>query len=286
MGETGARTSMTNKNSHPPVDGPLSGIVTLLTDFGIDDPFVGMVKGVLLARFPEAKLVDLSHSVPARDVRHGAFWLARTHGWFPAGTVHLAVVEPGLRAAPRAVAARVGLHYFVGPNNGLLSTTIDQAARAGSSPIEVREIDLGRFAPGKSSPSRSHHGRDLYAPVAADLAAGRLPLSQVGELLEDVARSPIPQAHKRMKMIEGEIVFVDHFGNLVTNVDARMIEEMPNATAYVQKRAIPMADSYFDVDPGEYVALINSLGTLEIARRDSHAGSSLGVGQGATVVVG
>lgn len=269
--------------ARPDDDSP-SGIVTLLTDLGIDDPFVGMIKGVVLGRFPGAKLVDLCHSVPARDIRHGAFWLARTHQWFPAGTVHLAIVEPGVPSPPRAIIVRAGHHYFVGPNNGMLSSAAEHAARTIRSSIEIREIDSRRLSLGRPW-SRAHQSRDVLAPVAADLASGKLPFGDVGGPIDELVPSPVPEPHKTAEAIEGEVVLVDHFGNLVTNVDARMLEERPNAVTYLEKRAIQPAETYFDVEPGEYLTLINSLGTLEIARRDSDAASSIGAGQGTKVIV-
>jgi S-adenosylmethionine hydrolase len=266
--------------SAPPVEP--SGVVTLLTDLGIDDPSVAIIKGVVLKAFPEARLVDVSHSVPLRGIVQGAFWLARTYGWFPEGTVHLAVVEPAQRKLPRAVLVQAGDHYFLGPDNGLLSAAVEHATRSSRRPAEVREIDLGRFALG---PKRAHRARSLFAPVAAELASGRFKFSEVGEPVDGIARSPLAEARKSAAGIEGEVVFVDHFGNLVTNVEAHLLDELTEPLICIEGREIKLRESYVDVDPGEYLALVNTFGTLEIARRDSDAASSLGVAQGAKVMV-
>lgn len=262
-----------------------SGIITLLTDFGTDDPSVGMMEGVILASFPEARVVALSHAVPPQNVLHGAFWLAHSYEWFPDGSVHLAIVDPGLQGLGRPIAIRAGRHYFVGPDNGLLSAALERAAFADSHDPEIREIDPSCFELGTALPPRTLHGRDVFAPVAADLASGRMVFSRIGKRVDFVTNSPVPKPQASAARIDGEIVCVDHFGNLITNIRQELLLGMREKFLWLEERAIPIADSYFDVEPGAYVALVNSLGTLEIARRESDARSSLGASPGTKVRV-
>jgi hypothetical protein len=267
-----AQPPLTDEGARP------SGIVTLLTDFGLHDPFVGVMKAVVLSRFPHARIVDVCHDVAPYAVAEGAFWLERSYGWFPAGTVHVAVVDPGVGSERLALAVRAGGHVFVGPDNGLLRAAI---ARAGAP--ESRAIDLDRL--GLPAPSATFHGRDVFAPVAAELAAARLPFDAVGPIVELRVPSALPLVSIGPDELRGSVATVDRFGNLVTDVDAELLARFAAPIALVASRRVPFVRVYADVAPGALAAVIGSFGTVEIACNRGSAAAELGVGRGAEVRV-
>lgn len=238
----------------------MSGVITLLTDFGLSDPFVGVMHGVILSRNPDARIVDLCHGIEPHDVREGAFWAARCARWFPGGSAHVVVVDPGVGTDRAAIALTSEGHWYVGPDNGVLSGPLANAT-------EVHRIDETRF--GASQNSRTFHGRDLFAPVAADLVAGRVKVSDLG-----------PVAHPiRFDEPPGRVATIDRFGNLITDMEpSREWAELEIAGVRV-----PLANTYGDVPKGELVALLGSFGTLEIAVREGSAAARLGVGRGEPV---
>ena len=188
-----------------------SGIVTLLTDFGLRDSYVGTMHAVLLSRCPQIRhIVDLTHEIPHQDVAAGAFQWAQASPYFPIGTVHVAVVDPGVGSDRRALVALDGGHAFVAPDNGLLGAVLGEEAR-------IFELDLERFA--LPSVSRTFHGRDVFAPAAAALAGGTPP-EQLGEPVSQLQPSPLPKFERDAQTgaLVGEIQSVDHFGNLISNL--------------------------------------------------------------------
>lgn len=251
-----------------------SGVVALYTDFGLVDPFVGVMKGVILTRAPAARIIDVTHGLPPQDVAAAAFWLERSYRWLPPGTVHLVVVDPGVGTARAPLAARAGEHWFVAPDNGVLSGILLE---------EARVIDLDALA--LSPPSRTFHGRDVFAPAAAELAAGRLELPGLGapaRSLSGLERTPPARSGER---VIGHVVVVDHFGNLITDLEPRLFSHVGAPSVTIAGRRAPLADTYSDVAEGALVALVNSIGTLEIACRGGSARDRLDVGAGAEVVV-
>jgi len=242
-------------------------VITLLTDYGLRDSYVAEVKAVLLARAPGAVLVDVSHDVPAGDVRAGQYLLARAWHRFPTGTVHLAIVDPGVGTARRALAGAVAGHCFVGPDNGLLSALPDTA----------RWIDL----PVPADAAATFHGRDVFAPAAARLATGTA-LEDLGPPAEAVVRSPLPAPRWDGAAWIGEVVYVDRFGTLVTNLPGDAVE--PGVRLVVGDREVgPLRRTFGDVDRGALVAFVGSGGTIEVAVRNGSAGRLLGAGVGTTV---
>jgi len=246
-----------------------AGVVTLLTDFGTRDPFVGVMKGVLLAFEPSLRIVDLTHEVPPQNVAAGAFWLARSFAYFPEGTVHVAVVDPGVGTARRALALAASGHYFVGPDNGSFSSLLPQAS-------EVRCIDrafvrreLTARLPLARGDSATFHGRDVFAPAAAWIARG----GRHADLGPPVTDSPVvlPPSPPRVEI-------VDHFGNLITSVDWHA--ERGDPGVHIRGRRLRWVRTYGDAEPGECVALLGSFGTVEIAVRDGSAARELGVAPG------
>lgn len=236
-------------------------LITLLTDFGDHEPFVGVMKGVLLSRAPAARLVDLTHGLAAGDIAAGAFWLARSVSWFPPETVHLAVVDPGVGSERRALAVRAGDQWLVGPDNGLLAeaAALDEGARA---------FTVDWRAHGWAAPSRTFHGRDVFAPLAAELATGRLDATNVGAPLERWVPSPLPAPVRSEFCWSGAIVVADRFGNLLTNLPA---EALDGAVVWVNGAPVRSVDCYAAGEPNELVALANAQGVVELAVRDGSA---------------
>lgn len=259
-----------------------SGVVTLLTDFGVEDPFVGVMKGVILAVFPHAAIVDLSHAIAPQDVSGGAFWLERSFQWFAEGTVHVAVVDPGVGSRRAPLVMWAAGHYFVGPDNGILGGVQESAVHA-----EIREIDvpaLGRTL-NLARPSNTFHGRDIFAPAAAGIASGALAPGALGPTRDAIEPSPIPRPRVAPGRIEGAVVCIDRFGNILVNIDAACLASLRNPRAQVAGIELPLLPTYSAVARGDHLALVNSFGALEIARRDGHAAKALGVTVGTQVVV-
>jgi hypothetical protein len=242
-------------------------IITLLTDFGLSDSYVAEVKGVLLSRAPGATLVDVTHQVTPGDVRAGQYLLARAWHRFPAGTVHFAVVDPGVGTARRALAVQAAGHAFVAPDNGLLSF-LPAGARFVSLPI-----------PPDAAPT--FHGRDVFAPAAAALANGAR-LEDLGSPITDAYCSVLPAPRVEGVVVAGEVLYVDRFGTLVSNIPGGDVE--PGVRIRVGGTDVgALRRTFGDVERGAVVAFVGSGGTVEIAVRDGSAARLLGVGVGAEV---
>ncbi|HEX4338226.1 MAG TPA: SAM-dependent chlorinase/fluorinase [Polyangiaceae bacterium] len=252
-------------------------VVALLTDFGTDDPFVGVMKAVILGRCPDAAFVDLTHAVPPQAVTEGAFLLERSVDWLPRDTVTVAVVDPGVGTPRRPLVVRALGRLFVGPDNGLLSPI---ALRDPS--CEVFVIDPGRL--GLTVPSRTFHGRDVFAPVAAELAAGRLLPEQVGVRTTELVTAALPRPVVSDGVVHGTVVTVDRFGNLVTNIERSLVPAGPAVVEIGAARA-PLRETYGEVAHGELVALVDAFDVLEVAERDGNAARSLGAGRGTEIVL-
>jgi S-adenosyl-L-methionine hydrolase (adenosine-forming) len=245
-------------------------IITLLTDFGTADSYVAEVKGVLLGGAPGATLVDVTHDISPGDIRSAAYVLGRAWHRFPAGTVHLAVVDPGVGSARAALALSAHGHCFVGPDNGVFTPIYHDA--------EVEAIAL----PIPSEAAPTFHGRDLFAPAAAALAAGAA-LASLGQRFADIPeRLAYTPPHAEGRSIVGEIVYVDRFGSLISNVGAEQI--LAHAVIEIEELEVgPLMQTYNDVAPGNLLAYIGSGGAVEIAVRDGSAAERLGVGMGSRV---
>jgi S-adenosyl-L-methionine hydrolase (adenosine-forming) len=249
-----------------------SGIITLTTDFGAADTWVGVMKGVILSIFPAARIVDLTHAIPAHDVRAAALTLIDAVPYFPRGTVHLVVVDPGVGSDRKALAARKDGHFFVGPDNGVFSGFLP-----GEYVLELNRPEL--FLP---RVSRSFHGRDVFAPVAARLAEGRS-LRDLGSPLADPIMLDLPRAEPSSETVRGEVVRVDRFGNLITNIPERLLPPAPLTVEIGAEKISGLRLSYAEADPGRCAALVGSTGRLEIALFRGSAAEKLGVGVGEKV---
>lgn len=235
-------------------------VITLLSDFG--DVYPASMKGVILGINPDANIVDISHSAPRHDVRAGAFMLMNCARYFPSGTVHIAVVDPGVGTKRRSIAIRAdapgsGLQYFVGPDNGLL---IPAARSIGE--FEAYEITNKKLI--RESISGTFHGRDIFAPVGAHISKG-LDISDVGEMIFDFVDLDFGKGIKKNGTLEGRVIFIDSFGNVVTNIPAGMVEFRLGDVLEIEKKQVLFQSSYGFCKKGEPLALIGSHGYLEIA---------------------
>jgi S-adenosyl-L-methionine hydrolase (adenosine-forming) len=256
--------------------GRVGAIITLLTDFGLADPYVGMMKGAALSVNPSATLVDLTHEVPPQDVATGAFLLAHAAGYFPPGTIHVAVVDPGVGSRRRPIAVAADDQVFVGPDNGLLSLALRSRRRRRAVVLrDVRYFWRER--------SHTFHGRDLFAPVAAHLSLG-VALGELGPPAGRLVSLPWPRPRTRGRRIHGAILLVDRYGNLITNIDHRQLGARVMIVAG-QHRWRRIVDAYADAAPGEPLALVDSYGLLELAVRDGSAAERLGLRRGDPVTV-
>ncbi|HEY6006275.1 MAG TPA: SAM-dependent chlorinase/fluorinase [Anaeromyxobacter sp.] len=242
-------------------------LFTLTTDFGAGSGYPAQLKGVLLTAIPDARIVDVSHDVPRQDVLAGALLLEACVPWFPASAIHVAVVDPGVGTARRALCLRDAQgRTFVAPDNGLLTPFLGEGARAFS-------VEPGRALP----PPRSatFHGRDLFAPAAAFLAKGGDP-GALGPAVADPVRLSWPAAERRGSEVSGETLAADSFGNLVTSIRERDLAGATAAEAEAGGRRARWVRTYGEASPGELVALVGSGGRVEIAVREGSAAALLG----------
>ena len=290
-------------------------IITLTTDFGQADGYVGTMKGVILARAPQARLVDLSHEIAPQDVLAGAFVLARAYRYFPLETIHVAVVDPGVGTSRRAVLLETAQGRFVGPDNGLFSLVLretvalatgwvglpanvpalwhpgfDLAAALRDTPAErlPRAYALTNADYWLEGPGATFHGRDVFAPVAAHLAAGEPP-ERLGMPVPLTSLVLLPNLTPTLyaDTIEGRVIAVDRFGNLITNVAAGLLRALgPLERLEVRlgaHRLVGVQSAYGAVPAGEALALINSAGLLEIAVTNGSAAQTFQTGVGEAV---
>jgi S-adenosylmethionine hydrolase len=246
-------------------------VVTLLTDFGTADGFVAAMKGVVLAIAPDAGLVDVAHDIAPGDIEAGAWVLSQYWNLFPQGTVHVAVIDPGVGGARRAIALAADDRFVVAPDNGLVTYVVRAAA-------SWRCVEVGEPHYMRPAPSATFHGRDIFAPVAAHLARG-VGLERMGPVLDGPRMLDVQPAEKAEGEIRGRIAHVDRFGNLITDIPADWVDEAWRFA--VKGHAVGgLRRTYSDVDRGELVAVIGSMGTLEIAAREASAAEALGVARG------
>jgi S-adenosylmethionine hydrolase len=248
-------------------------LVTLTTDFGTRSGYVAQLKAVLYSVVPELRVIDITHDIPAQSVRHAEVVLRGTAFIFPVSTVHLVVVDPGVGTARRALAVRARGQYFVGPDNGVLGLAL--AAR------EAEAVVLDRPHLFREPVSPTFHGRDVFAPVAAELAGG-LPLHEVGSPIDDALPSTLPAPRVHPDRVEGEVLAADTFGNLATNLPGSALRG--HWRVEVQGRPALPVRTYADGPPAQLLALVGSDGYVEIALREGSAERELGSSSGLPVV--
>lgn len=256
-------------------------IVTLTTDFGVGSRYVGAMKGAMLSVNPHLSIVDLTHAIPQGDVRQGAIALDETAVWYPRGTTHVAVIDPGVGTERRILYAEIAGQQFVAPDNGLLSCLAERAWPTRMFVVENREYWL-------PSSSSTFHGRDIMGPVGAHLAGGLEP-SLLGPPTNDLVILPLPEAQRVGQTIVGEVIEVDSFGNLITNITEEMLAEVPRDESVRivcdDHETFGIFDTYGAQPPMTLIALIGSGKKLELAIVSESAAMMLGVGVGAKVSV-
>jgi S-adenosylmethionine hydrolase len=258
----------------------MSQLITLTTDFGLQDHYVSAMKAVMLGISPNARFVDVSHEIPAQDIMAGA-WVVRNSAFlYPPGTVHLVVVDPGVGTSRHAVALKIKDQYFVGPDNGIFSLFFDE--------FEYEAYKLNNSAYWRESISNTFHGRDIFAPVAAHLSNG-VSLEEVGEPIEELVTYhwAVPIADR--DGLQGWVVHIDRFGNLITNISHDLIKD------HLKKRSVKIyvgntmlekiVTTFGDVEEGEPAAFIGSSGMLEIGINKGNASRMLSVDKGAQISI-
>jgi S-adenosyl-L-methionine hydrolase (adenosine-forming) len=256
------------------------GVITITTDFGHRGPFVGTMKGVILNRFSDAKIIDLTHEAFVHWPAEAGFWLERSFRYFPNGTVHLAVVDPGVGTDRSVLLVMAEQHLFLAPDNGLLAGVIESCD---ATVIRVEEEKLAGIS--LQSISATFHGRDIFAPLAAALAAGQIAPTALGDPTDDFIPSLIEPPDMRGGELHGIVITSDNFGNLITNIDLSELASFKSPVVHAGGRDIPLLRTYADVAPGGLLALINSLQVVEIARSEQSAAELLGIGRGAPVLI-
>lgn len=254
------------------------GLVTLLTDFGLRDHFVGAMKGVMLSVNPDLELVDISHLILPQDIFGAAFTLGQAWSLFPPYTVHLAVVDPGVGTARKAMVAAAGGHYFVAPDNGILTCVMESYPD-----FAAYEITADHYF--RKPVSDTFHGRDIFAPVAAWITKG-IALDQFGPALPNPVRLKIPAAKKvREGLIQGAILSVDQFGNLITNLKPSDVPPSSRIILAGQREITSFHKTYAEGKPTEIFVVTGSTGYLEITLRDGSAAALLDLKPGSPIGV-
>ena len=252
-------------------------VITLLSDFGLSDYFVGAVKGVMLSLNPDVVFVDISHQVPPQDIFTGAFTLNQAYSCFPQGTIHFAVVDPGVGTARKALAATAAGHYFVAPDNGILTYIMEA-----NEDFVAYEITAEHYF--RKPVSATFHGRDVFAPVAAWISR-KIELHQLGPVLQSPVRLQIPPLKRvRDALIQGTILAIDHFGNLITNLKPEDVS-MPFKMLAGQREITALRRTYGEGMPGEVFVVPGSAGFLEIAIKGGSAAATLSIKAGSPIGV-
>ncbi len=260
----------------------MTQVITLTTDFGHKGPFVAVMKGAILQRAPDARIIDLTHEIHVHWPAEAGFWLARAYRYFPTGSIHVAVVDPGVGTQRDIVAVEFDGHVFLAPDNGLLPTQFENPAQRRAWRLS-EQWRAGRSWP---QPSNTFHGRDIFAPLAAELATGRIKPADIGPAVSELIPSLLEEPVVNDGQIQGTVVTIDHFGNLITNIDQRLLANFEAPQVTVAGHRFDIRSTYGNATPGDFLALINSFDVIEIARAEGSAADSLGLGRGAPVTVG
>lgn len=268
-----------------------SRIITLTTDFGTSDAYVGIMKGVILSINPKARIVDLTHAIPPQDIYEAAFSIYAAHSYFPKGTIHIIVVDPGVGSDRQAMVSHTDNAFFVCPDNGVLSYLLHSVENTGGHPIDSVAIQNRAYC--LSEVSNTFHGRDIFAPVAAHLSLG-VPLDAIGPPVKTLVQLPIQVPEISDNTLIGQIIKIDRFGNAITNISETMIDRLEGAsTGKIPVYEIRIGSvrlnrlnrAYAESDVGKPLAIIGSCGLLEIAINGGNAEEGLGIKWGDPVVI-
>jgi S-adenosylmethionine hydrolase len=258
----------------------MCGVVSLITDFGVTEPFVGLVKAQILARHAEARIVDLTHGVPQYSTEVAAFWIERSYQYFPVGSVHVAIVDPGVGTARRILLVALDGQLFLAPDNGLLGRL---AGRGGA---RVRAIEMNSLPGlGIHEPSPTFHGRDVFGPLAADLSSGKVPFDQLGSACADWVRPAWAGPELLADSIRGQVIVIDSFGNCFSNIESLPLVKREVLAVTFGTARLPFVRTYGDRPRGTGIALINAFGVLEAACVEGNARQRLGLELGSPVEV-
>ena len=255
-------------------------LITLTTDFGHKDPFVGIMKGVIFGINPQAQVIDLSHGIPPQDIMAAALVLQHSAPFFPRGSIHVAVVDPGVGSERKPILIEAEGSFFVGPDNGILSLAVEKK--------KINWIvELSEETYHLNPKSATFHGRDIFAPVAAHLSLG-IPASDFGDPVADYFRLRRPEVVKTAGTIQGEVLYIDGFGNLITNIRARDLQTIQPQNCSISVSSVTIhgiSPNYSSAEPNPYVAVVNSWGLLEIScfNGNAHRRSGAKVGDAVSV---
>jgi hypothetical protein len=256
-------------------------IITLLTDFGIKDPYVASMKGVILNINPQCTLVDIAHEVRPHDIEGGAFMLANTYSYFPKGTIHLGVVDPGVGGTRKPILLVTQNYFFVGPDNGLFTLVTKMERVKQVTTLTHKKYFLPKI-------SDTFHGRDIFAPVAAHLSLG-IPPSNFGKKLKHWVKLDLKEPLVRGKKLFGEILLIDHFGNLISNIDQakfkNFVKDHPFVIRIGEKAISNIKKGYWEGKKQEALALFGGGGFLEISINEGNAHEGLKVKRGDPITI-
>jgi len=259
-------------------------VISLLTDFGLRDHFVGVMKGVILSICPDAQIVDITHDLSPMAISEGALLLGCSYPYFPPGSIHVAVVDPGVGGARRPLAVRCGERFFVGPDNGILTYPVADGKDCQAVAITNPKCHLAHV-------SATFHGRDVFAPAAAHLANGT-PLEELGPAVADPVLLDLPEPRETERGLEAHVLHVDRFGNLVTDLKWERLDKWlgdgPRERMIIeagQRTVRGLKDRYESAPEGQPLALIGSAGRLEIAVNRGRASDHLGLTQGDSILL-
>lgn len=262
-------------------------IITLTTDFGTSDTYVGVMKGVILSINPNVRIVDLTHAIPPQDIYEAAFSIYGAHSYFPKGTIHIIVVDPGVGSDRQAIVSRIDGAFFVCPDNGVLSYLLQNVGNEGGQPIDSVAIQNSAYY--LPEVSNTFHGRDIFAPVAAHLSLG-VSLDDIGPSVQTLVQLPIPKIDISGDTLIGQIIKIDRFGNLITNISKGAFEAFLNDDATYEIRVgnaslNRLNSAYADAEIGEPLAIMGSLALLEIAVNGGNAEKQFGLKRGEAAVI-
>lgn len=264
-------------------------IITLTTDFGLSDGFVGVIKGVILSIHPDAMIIDITHDIAPQNIQQGAFVFANAYPYFPPNTIHVVIVDPGVGSTRRPIALQRGETIFVAPDNGILSLGIRDWRLEPRVESPIHAVHLNNPYYWLPRVSSTFHGRDIFSPVAAHLSLG-VPIEKMGEPIDDWVRlTQSKQATREGNEIIGQVIHIDRFGNVITNIGKEMFDGMNRDKIVVRignQEIRGIKNTYADGEQGEIIALISSAWTLELAVPNGNAANEIGTLIGSVLKVG
>ena len=259
-----------------------SRLITLMTDFGTSDHYVGVMKGVILGINPQAQIVDITHTIPPQDIHRAAFLIESAYRYFPTGTIHLIVVDPGVGSERSAIVCQTQTAYFVCPDNGIITHLL-----LNEEPIHTVTVENSTYL--LPQVSSTFHGRDIFAPVAAHLSRG-VSIDKLGNPVTNPVQLPIPKPEVTNETIIGHVIWIDSFGNLITNISHEILESLGGQNNVVIHAGIAKIDrlnhSYAESAVGDPLAIIGSSNRLEISINQGDAAQVLGLKRGDVITVG